>query len=43
MDSEDEEQANPQELAGMKVKHGADELNEGETMVLTLADPLHSG
>ena len=30
--------ANPQDLAGMKVKHGADELNEGETMVLTLAD-----
>ena len=27
-----------EELAGMRVKHGADELNEGETMILTLAD-----
>ena len=30
--------ANAQELAGMKVRHTADELNEGETMILTLAD-----
>ncbi|CAL8462106.1 g1637 [Coccomyxa elongata] len=26
------------ELAGMKVKHNAEELNEGETVILTLAD-----
>lgn len=38
IDSEEEEAANARELAGMKVKHSADELNEGETMVLTLAD-----
>ena len=26
------------ELAGMKVRHNAEELNHGETMILTLAD-----
>ena len=26
------------ELAGLKVRHGADEVNEGETMILTLKD-----
>jgi hypothetical protein len=30
--------ANGRELAGMKVRHDAEELNEGETMILTLAD-----
>ena len=29
---------NAKELAGMKVKHNADELAEGETVILTLAD-----
>ncbi|BDA45958.1 probable U4/U6.U5 tri-snRNP-associated protein 1 at N-terminal half [Coccomyxa sp. Obi] len=29
---------NAKELAGMKVKHNAEELNEGETVILTLAD-----
>lgn len=37
---EDEGQAlsNAKELAGMRVRHDADELGEGETMILTLAD-----
>lgn len=26
------------ELAGLRVKHGAAEVNEGETMILTMAD-----
>ena len=36
----DEGQAlsNAKELAGMRVRHDADELGEGETMILTLAD-----
>ena len=29
---------NAKELAGMRVRHDADELGEGETMILTLAD-----
>lgn len=39
-EDEDDEEAveNAKELAGMKVKHSAEELNEGETMILTLAD-----
>jgi U4/U6.U5 tri-snRNP-associated protein 1 len=38
-DSEDEGQrVIAAELAGLKVKHTADELMEGETIVLTLAD-----
>lgn len=37
-DSEEEQLANGLELGGMKVKHDANELNEGETMILTLAD-----
>ena len=39
-DDEDEGQAlsNAKELAGMRVRHDADELGEGETMILTLAD-----
>lgn len=37
-DSDEEQLANGKELAGMKVKHDASELNEGETMILTLAD-----
>ena len=37
---EEEGQAlnNAKELAGMRVRHDADELGEGETMILTLAD-----
>ena len=38
VDSDEEAVTNPQELAGMKVKHSTEELNEGETMILTLAD-----
>lgn len=38
-DGEDtDEEAQARELAGLKVKHTADELQEGETMILTLAD-----
>lgn len=38
-DEEDEEKlSNAKELAGMRVRHDADELGEGETMILTLAD-----
>lgn len=33
-----DEEAQARELAGLKVKHTADELQEGETMILTLAD-----
>ena len=42
LDSEDEDEgqalSNAKELAGMRVRHDADELGEGETMILTLAD-----
>jgi len=41
LDSDDEEGErlnNAKELAGMRVRHDADELGEGETMILTLAD-----
>ena len=38
VDSDEEAVTNPQELAGMKVKHNTEELKEGETMILTLAD-----
>ena len=38
VDSDEEALTNPHELAGMKVKHSTEELNEGETMILTLAD-----
>ena len=33
-----EKLGNAKELAGMRVRHDADELGEGETMILTLAD-----
>ncbi len=39
--SEDDEGANARhaaELAGMRVKHSADDLGAGETVILTLAD-----
>jgi U4/U6.U5 tri-snRNP-associated protein 1 len=39
--SEDEDEGRPlstAELAGMKVRHTADELQEGQGMILTLAD-----
>ena len=36
--SDEELLQNGGELAGMKVKHNAEELNSGETMILTLAD-----
>ena len=42
LDSEDEDEgqalSNAKELAGMRVRHDADELGEGETMILMLAD-----
>lgn len=41
LDSDDEEGEklnNAKELAGMRVRHDADELGKGETMILTLAD-----
>ena len=34
----EEKLGNAKELAGMRVRHDADELGEGETMILTLAD-----
>ena len=37
-DEEDDEEAELKGLKGLKVKHTADELQEGETMILTLAD-----
>ena len=37
-DEEDDEEAQARSLAGLKVKHTADEMLEGETMILTLAD-----
>lgn len=41
-DDEDDEPGRPlasvKELAGMKVRHTAEELAEGQTMILTLAD-----
>ena len=38
-DEDNEEKlGNAKELAGMRVRHDADELGEGETMILTLAD-----
>lgn len=37
-DGEDDEEAQLRGLKGLKVKHTADELQEGETMILTLAD-----
>ena len=38
-DEDNEEKLNnAKELAGMRVRHDADELGEGETMILTLAD-----
>lgn len=35
---EEDEEAQARGLAGLKVKHTADEMLEGETMILTLAD-----
>lgn len=35
---EGDEDLNAQDLAGLKVRHGADEIEGGETMILTLAD-----
>ena len=35
----DEEMPTAAELAGAKVKHSAEELDEGETMILTLGAP----
>ena len=37
-EDEGEKLNNAKELAGMRVRHDADELGEGETMILTLAD-----
>ena len=37
-DEQDDEEAELRGLKGLKVKHTADELQEGETMILTLAD-----
>ncbi|DBA93483.1 TPA: hypothetical protein ACH3X3_013582 [Trebouxia sp. C0006] len=37
-EEEEDEEAQLRGLKGLKVKHGADELQEGETMILTLAD-----
>lgn len=37
-DEEEDEEAQLRGLKGLKVKHTADELQEGETMILTLAD-----
>ena len=37
-EEEEDEEAQLRSLKGLKVKHGADELQEGETMILTLAD-----
>lgn len=37
-DEQDDEEAELQGLKGLKVKHSANELLEGETMILTLAD-----
>ena len=39
-DEDSDEDAKPpaEELAGVRVRHNADALNEGETMILTMAD-----
>ena len=37
-EEEENEEAQARGLTGLKVKHTADELQEGETMILTLAD-----
>ena len=37
-EEEEDEEAQARGLTGLKVKHTADELQEGETMILTLAD-----
>lgn len=37
-EEEEDEEAQLRGLKGLKVKHTADELQEGETMILTLAD-----
>ena len=37
-DEAEDEEAELRGLKGLKVKHTADELQEGETMILTLAD-----
>ena len=37
-DEEEDEEAQLRGLKGLKVKHTAEELQEGETMILTLAD-----
>ena len=37
-DERDDEEAELRGLKGLKVKHSANELMEGETMILTLAD-----
>ena len=42
-DEEDEDLPTAVELAGAKVKHTADELAEGETMILTLGEPSMMG
>lgn len=42
-DEEDEDMPTAAELAGAKVKHTADELAEGETMILTLGEPSVRG
>ena len=42
-DEEDEDMPTAAELAGAKAKHTADELAEGETMILTLGEPSVRG
>lgn len=37
-DSDEDEKPAARELEGLRVKHDADELNAGETMILTMAD-----
>ena len=38
LQEEEDEEAQTANLAGMRVRHKGNELNEGETMILTLAD-----
>ncbi len=38
LQEEEDEEAQTAHLAGMRVRHKGKELNEGETMILTLAD-----
>lgn len=38
LQEEEDEEAQTAHLAGMRVRHKGNELNEGETMILTLAD-----